>query len=776
MNNTNQNSNYYYSNFVEELPNKEHILSIVKNTKLLLEFILTSVEKESKNKNNVENEIQILDYKNISTNNQANIKILNGFKFTIYLDKAFLIANKILRIYLNLSRNFYGQSIILHSDFEPNGMIYANTLRPNPSLNLNYMQSFILNKLKNLDLNSNKVSINFLEITHNYLMIILLNFYDMLYFEYSSNNFDNLNNHISSNTLKLNNIFTSDFISDLTKIKCVISDNHLISLLNSITGAAISKENIFEASKSLQEMFIRLNNYLDNISNKYYQTNNELYNEFNFQNENYNNNAFIINTANENNFENINGYVNNNKENINNAMQLENFENTKSADLNYSNSVTETNQFPSNFEDINTEMKNSDSNKDNNQKEEITNLIDTDMNTNTNINICNSNNLNTPNNNNFLEVLEGNSNTNFQTIINRQKSIHVIQNILDKLNLIKRNNSLIIRLLSVNSSQNAFVFIDLIESDSLNKPFKFPNTRKIYEKCEMINKYYEFIQTQSLDYNLPIPIQSQQNLSQSQILNPLLNSLNNPSNFGNNSPTNASTAPSNIISNANIINNSNSINNNQNIQGPLNALNAQSQINSQSLLINKLTELGFGRHQITEFEKLLNWKKYRIYLSKLDNLLVRRDIFDLDTCLKILPEEKLSKHLNNIDFSLLVNTNFMNRRFTYVNSDSFEQFCILMSNENSIIEKYTNISYSVTKNILNKKLLLADIIEYDGEELYELWIKRSSNLPCYKYEFEFFKIASGKNLNINLIKHGSGIKSIGVLSISKNSNTKSKNI
>jgi len=157
----------------------------------------------------------------------------------------------------------------------------------------------------------------------------------------------------------------------------------------------------------------------------------------------------------------------------------------------------------------------------------------------------------------------------------------------------------------------------------------------------------------------------------------------------------------------------------------------------------------------------------------MDNLLVRKDLFDLDTCLKILPEEKLLKQLNDVDFSLLVNTNFMNKRFTYVNLDSFRQFCNMLSNENLIVEKYSNIAYSVNKNFLNKKLLLTDIMEFEDQEVYEMWIKGNSGFSCYRYEFDFFNIASGKNLNINLAKLGSGIKTVGILSMAKNNNSNS---
>jgi hypothetical protein len=70
-------------------------------------------------------------------------------------------------------------------------------------------------------------------------------------------------------------------------------------------------------------------------------------------------------------------------------------------------------------------------------------------------------------------------------------------------------------------------------------------------------------------------------------------------------------------------------------------------------------------------------------------------------------------------------------------------------------------------------MLLTDIMEFENQEVYEMWIKGNSGLSCYKYEFDFFKIASRKNLNINLAKSGSGIKTEGILSMAKNNNSNS---
>ena len=77
-------------------------------------------------------------------------------------------------------------------------------------------------------------------------MFILVNFYDILYFEYAAKFQDG---NMNVNTLFNNNIFTSDFINDLNKIKCVITDNHLFSLLSALIGFDINRENLIRNVK-----------------------------------------------------------------------------------------------------------------------------------------------------------------------------------------------------------------------------------------------------------------------------------------------------------------------------------------------------------------------------------------------------------------------------------------------------------------------------------------------------------------------------------------------
>ena len=58
------------------------------------------------------------------------------------------------------------------------------------------------------------------------------------------------------------------------------------------------------------------------------------------------------------------------------------------------------------------------------------------------------------------------------------------------------------------------MFLDLIPSENLNNPIMLPNSRNIYEKCELINKYFEFYRTQILDFNLNVTELMQNNYQQ----------------------------------------------------------------------------------------------------------------------------------------------------------------------------------------------------------------------------------------------------------------------
>ncbi len=406
LNNPNQNINYYYSNFVEEMPNKEQIIAIVKSTRYLLEFILNSIDKGSSHNSNKENDIQILDSKETMTNKP----IFNNN--SVYLEKACLISNKILRIYMNLSRNFYGQSIILHSEFDINGILSPIHLKQNPSLILSYLQNYIINKLSNLELGNiiNKISINLLEITHNYLMIILLSFYDCLYFEYASIHLDGTNGSLS-NTILSNNIFTADFLNDLSEIKCIVTDTHLASILSCISGIEINKENIFEVSYNIQEMFIFLNSHLEKISSKYYQKNDELFNQFNFIEESLNNmerDRMADNIAASNEANNL--VETDCQETLNKII------NSCGAELSNNGNDQE------NSDNVNFDINTLESQKEfnNTQKDEVFNLVDTEMNTN---NLNNSTyNINTPNNN-FIDSNINKADNSFESLVSRQKTM-----------------------------------------------------------------------------------------------------------------------------------------------------------------------------------------------------------------------------------------------------------------------------------------------------------------------------------------------------------------
>lgn len=134
----------------------------------------------------------------------------------------------------------------------------------------------------------------------------------------------------------------------------------------------------------------------------------------------------------------------------------------------------------------------------------------------------------------------------------------------------------------------------------------------------------------------------------------------------------------------------------------------------------------------TEFEKLLNWKKYRIFLSKLDHLNLRSNIFDLDTCLRMGLGCETNFKFKEIDNNLLVKCLAYKSRFSYSNIDQFAQFINQMKNEDRIVKNFSNISFLIGKSYLNLKAS-----NYYNEQNNE-FVRHTS----FKYDLEFMKTSS----------------------------------
>lgn len=152
----------------------------------------------------------------------------------------------------------------------------------------------------------------------------------------------------------------------------------------------------------------------------------------------------------------------------------------------------------------------------------------------------------------------------------------------------------------------------------------------------------------------------------------------------------------------------------------------------------------YSRQYIYEFEKLLNWKKYRILLTKMDNLITKTSIFDLDFSLKYQPDDIMTKA--KIDPSLIYECVSYKRKFSYTNYEPFEQFCNQLFNENLILNKFSNISYSATSATIHK-LYIVDSYNVNNVQLF---YKNQTN---YKFGLEFIK----NKPSVSNIFKGSGI-------------------
>jgi hypothetical protein len=249
-------------------------------------------------------------------------------------------------------------------------------------------------------------------------------------------------------------------------------------------------------------------------------------------------------------------------------------------------------------------------------------------------------------------------------------------------------------------SLNIITTIDPSSSStySMIKLMRLPNARKILDKCTTIRKHYEFSSTQNYGCNLPV--------------NSTITGLSTSTNTSSNNQS-SSNVQSTLKDPSN--NKFSDYNNNNNI----------------------------NKQHINEFEKLLNWKKYRIYLSKMDYLIIRKSPFDLDLSLKFQAEESLVKM--NISLEILTESLNYKRKMTYVNSEPFQQFCNQMQNENLILEKFANLAYSITSANIHSIVFNSE--DDEGGFLFNTSINKLlyKNFLVSKYELEHQKSNKGNN-------------------------------
>ena len=201
---------------------------------------------------------------------------------------------------------------------------------------------------------------------------------------------------------------------------------------------------------------------------------------------------------------------------------------------------------------------------------------------------------------------------------------------------------------------------------------KLPNIRQLNDKFYLINKYYENYKIQNYGMNFPLEIDNN----------------NFPyKNYNNNN-------------------------------------------------INENNSIDYTKISTNDFEKLLNWKKHRIYLSKKDNLTIRKKIFYLDNFIST----SSIQNINEYEYYEL------HKKYYYLNNEQFEQYCNIIFNNNLINYTFSQISYKITSSINNKIFLLSNELEYIPE-INLLFFKYNENK---KFDLnEILKFQKNNNNNIN---------------------------
>lgn len=164
---------------------------------------------------------------------------------------------------------------------------------------------------------------------------------------------------------------------------------------------------------------------------------------------------------------------------------------------------------------------------------------------------------------------------------------------------------------------------------------------------------------------------------------------------------------------------------------------ANSNINYNQKPQNSNSE--YNRNQINEFEKLLNWKKARIYMNEYDTLKIRDTNFNIDSYV-FSSEETLA------DFEYKFYQ--LKKKYLYITNDPFEQYCNSIDYNLHIIEQFKNISAFVYETLYTKNYLF-DSKEKHMNEILELFFKPSQNEPVNLEELHNLEMEIKKYKNIN---------------------------
>ena len=164
---------------------------------------------------------------------------------------------------------------------------------------------------------------------------------------------------------------------------------------------------------------------------------------------------------------------------------------------------------------------------------------------------------------------------------------------------------------------------------------------------------------------------------------------------------------------------------------------ANSNINFNQMPFNNGGD--YNKNQINEFDKLLSWKKARIFSNEFDTLKIRDNNFNIDSYITDSGE--------TYEYKLYE----LKKKKLYVSKDPFEHYCNAIMYNLEIICQFQNLSAFIYQTLITKNYLF-DEEEKHMNEIVELFFKQNIN-EAINLE-EIFKIENEikKNnvlLNIN---------------------------
>ena len=165
---------------------------------------------------------------------------------------------------------------------------------------------------------------------------------------------------------------------------------------------------------------------------------------------------------------------------------------------------------------------------------------------------------------------------------------------------------------------------------------------------------------------------------------------------------------------------------------------ANSAINYTQKIPNNNNE--YNNHCIiNEFEKLLNWKKARIYMNAYDSLKIRDINFNSDTY-----EFNLKEPMSEYEFKFYQ----IKKNYLYNTNEPFEQYCNMIEYDIHIINQFKSLSAFVFDTICTKNYLF-DSKEKYMNEIINLFFNENQNEPINLEELHNLETEIKKYKNIN---------------------------